>query len=184
MSAPADRTNAPDTIRVWDVVVRFTHWSVAAIVCFDLVQDSGDKVHRTLGYIAAGLVLFRVLWGFIGSQPARFRTWLPRPSAVLAYGKALIAGRAPRHVSHTPLGAVAMLAMWTLILALAVTGWISRLDAFWGEDLPVDIHRWLANALLALVILHVAAAIAMSIKGRENLVAAMITGRKPRDPRR
>jgi cytochrome b len=122
--------------------------------------------------------------GFIGSQPARFRTWLPRPSAVLAYGKALVAGRAPRHVSHTPLGAVAMLAMWALILALAVTGWISRLDAFWGEDLPVDIHRWLANALLALVILHVAAAIAMSIKGRENLVAAMITGRKPRDPRR
>ena len=158
MSAPADRTNAPDTIRVWDVVVRFTHWSVAAIICFDLVQDSGDKVHRTLGYIAAGLVLFRVLWGFIGSQPARFRTWLPRPSA--------------------------MLAMWALILALAVTGWISRLDAFWGEDLPVDIHRWLANGLLALVILHVAAAIVMSIKGRENLVAAMITGRKPGDPHR
>ncbi len=184
MPAPADRIPAPDTIRVWDMVVRFTHWSVAAIVCYDLIQDSGDKVHRTLGYIAAGLVLFRILWGFIGSEHARFRAWAPRPAAVLAYTRALINGSAPRHVSHTPLGAVAMLGMWTLILALAVTGWISRLDTFWGEDWPVDIHHWLANALLALVILHVAAAIAMSLKGGENLIAAMITGRKPRAPRR
>jgi len=175
---------APDTIRVWDVVVRFTHWSVAAIVCFDLIEDSGDKLHRTLGYIAAGLVLFRILWGFIGSEHARFGAWLPRPAAVLAYGKALATGRAPRFVSHTPLGAVVMLTMWSLILALAVTGWISRLDPFWGEDWPIDIHHWLANTLLALVILHVAAAIVMSFKGKENLIAAMITGRKRRDPHR
>jgi cytochrome b len=99
---------------------------------------------------------------------------------VLAYGRALMLGRAPRFVSHTPLGAVTMLAMWALILALAVTGWMSRLDPFWGEDWPIDIHRWLSNALLGLVLLHIAAAIAMSIKGRENLVAAMLTGRKRR----
>ncbi|WP_019450248.1 cytochrome b/b6 domain-containing protein [Cupriavidus sp. BIS7] len=183
MPAPADRVHAPDTIRVWDVVVRFTHWSVAAIVLFDLIQDSGDRVHRTLGYIAAGLVLFRIVWGFIGSQHARFSTWLPRPAAVRDYSKALAAGRAPRYVSHTPLGAVGMLAMWALILSLAVTGWISRLDPFWGEDWPIDIHHWLANTLLAVVIVHVIAAIGMSIKGKENLIAAMITGRKPRETR-
>ncbi|MBV8156199.1 MAG: cytochrome b/b6 domain-containing protein, partial [Dyella sp.] len=115
------------------------------------------------------------------SEHARFSAWLPRPGAVVDYSLALATRRAPRFVSHTPLGAVVMLAMWTLILSLAVTGWISRLDPFWGEDWPIDIHHWLANTLLGLVILHVIAAVAMSIKGGENLIAAMITGRKPRE---
>lgn len=181
MATPADRVYPRDTIRVWDVAVRFTHWSVAAIVCYDVIDDSGDAVHRVLGYVAAGLVLFRIAWGFVGTEHARFRAWLPRPAGVLAYGRALMRGRAPRFISHTPLGAVTMLAMWTLILALAVTGWMSRLDPLWGEDWPIDIHRWLSNTLLGLVALHVAAAIAMSLKGRENLIAAMLTGRKRRD---
>lgn len=181
MATPANRVDTPGTIRVWDLAVRFTHWSVAAIVFYDLVDDSGDPLHRWLGYVAAGLVVFRLLWGAVGSPHARFSAWLPRPSGVLAYGRALMQGRAPRFVSHTPLGAVMMLAMWTLILGLAVTGWMSRLDPFWGADWPIDIHRWMSNTLLALVVVHVAAAIAMSIKGRENLIAAMFTGRKRRD---
>ncbi|SDP06763.1 Cytochrome b [Ralstonia sp. 25mfcol4.1] len=181
MATPADRVYPRDTIRVWDVAVRLTHWSLAAIVCYDLIDDSGDRLHRVLGYVAAGLVLFRIVWGFVGTEHARFGAWLPRPAGVLAYGRALMRGRAPRFISHTPLGAVTMLAMWALILALAVTGWMSRLDPFWGEDWPIDIHRWLSNTLLGLIALHVAAAIAMSLKGRENLIAAMLTGRKRRD---
>ena len=180
MATPADRVRTSDSIRVWDLAVRFTHWSVAAIVLYDVIDDSGDQVHRVLGYVAAGLVLFRILWGFIGTEHARFGAWLPRPAGVLAYSRALLRGRAPRFISHTPLGAVTMLAMWALILALAVTGWMSRLDPFWGEDWPIDIHRWLSNTLLGLVVLHVAAAIAMSIKGRENLIGAMLTGYKRR----
>lgn len=178
MGVPA--ADARGWVRVWDPVVRITHWGVAAIVCYDLIDDSGGPWHRYVGYVAAGLVLTRIAWGFVGSEHARFGAWLPRPAGVLAYGRALMQGRAPRFVSHTPLGAVTMLAMWALILALAVTGWMSRLDPFWGEDWPIDIHRWLSNALLGLVLLHIAAAIAMSIKGRENLVAAMLTGRKRR----
>ncbi|GJG94855.1 cytochrome b/b6 domain-containing protein [Cupriavidus pauculus] len=181
MATPADRVQASGTIRVWDLAVRFTHWSVAAIVFYDVIDDSGDLLHRQLGYVAAGLVLFRIVWGFVGTEHARFGAWLPRPAGVLAYGRALLHGRAPRFVSHTPLGAVMMLATWTLILALAITGWMSRLDPFWGEDWPIDIHRWLSNTLLGLVAVHVVAAIAMSLKGRENLIAAMLTGRKRRN---
>ena len=180
MATPADRVHHPDTVRVWDLAVRFTHWSVAAIVLYDLVDDSGDQLHRVLGYVAAGLVLFRILWGFVGTEHARFSAWLPRPAGVLAYGRALLRGRAPRFISHTPLGAVMMLAMWVLILSLAITGWMSRLDPFWGEDWPIDIHRWLSNTLLGLVAVHVVAAIAMSVKGRENLIVSMITGYKRR----
>jgi len=181
MSTPADRVHAPETIRVWDLAVRVTHWSVAAIVFYDLVDDSGDQLHRVLGYAAVVLVLLRILWGFVGSEHARFSAWLPRPAGVLAYVRALARGRAPRFISHTPLGAAMMLAMWALILALAVTGWMSRLDPFWGEDWPIDIHRWLSNTLLGLVVVHVVAAIAMSLKGRENLIVSMLTGRKRRN---
>jgi len=180
MSTPADRMARSDTLAVWDLAVRFTHWSVAAIVLFDIFDDSGDRLHRVLGYVAAGLVLFRILWGFVGTEHARFGAWLPRPAGVLLYARALLRGRAPRHLSHTPLGAVMMLAMWALILGLAVTGWMSRLDPFWGEDWPIDIHRWMSNTLLGLVVVHVIAAIAMSLKLRENLIAAMLTGRKRR----
>ncbi|CAG9167824.1 hypothetical protein LMG23992_00925 [Cupriavidus laharis] len=174
----------PDTasVRVWDIVVRVTHWGVAAIVFWDLIDDSGGRLHRVLGYVAAGLVLARILWGFVGSEHARFRAWVPRPAGVLAYSKALVRRRAPRFLSHTPLGAVMMLLMWALILALAVTGWMSRLDALWGEDWPIDIHAVLADMLTGLIVLHVFAAIVFSATGKENLVLAMVTGRKRRNP--
>ncbi|MGN5478541.1 cytochrome b/b6 domain-containing protein [Cupriavidus basilensis] len=170
------------SVLVWDLVVRVTHWSVAAIVVWELIDDSGGRLHRMLGYVAAGIVLARILWGFVGSEHARFRAWVPRPTAVLAYATALVRRRAPRFLSHTPLGSVMMLLMWALILALAVTGWMSRLDALWGEDWPVDIHAALADMLLALVVLHVLAAIVFSMTGKENLVLAMLTGRKPWNP--
>jgi cytochrome b len=174
----------PDSasVRVWDVVVRVTHWGVAAIVFWDLIEDSGGPLHRTLGYVAIGLVLLRIVWGFVGSEHARFRAWVPRPAGVLAYTLALMRRRAPRFLSHTPLGAVMMLLMWTLILGLAVTGWMSRLDALWGEDWPIDIHAALAHVLTGLIVLHVLAAIVFSVTGKENLILAMLTGRKRRNP--
>ncbi|MGT2456051.1 cytochrome b/b6 domain-containing protein [Cupriavidus basilensis] len=169
------------SIRVWDIAVRLTHWSVAALVLRDLVEDSGGPSHRAVGYVAAGLVLFRILWGFIGSEPARFSAWLPTPSRLLAYLKALIAHRPPRYLSHTPLGAMMMITMWAIIIALAVTGWMSRLDAFWGEDGLKDVHELLADALMVLIVIHLIAAVAMSMAHKENLIAAMLTGNKRRD---
>ena len=100
MSVPASQLREVATLRVWDGVVRLTHWSVAAIVCYDIIDDSGDQMHRLLGYVAAGLVLFRILWGFIGSEHARFRAWLPRPAGVLVHARAMARRRAPRFISR------------------------------------------------------------------------------------
>lgn len=168
------------SVRVWDLAVRLTHWSVAALVLWDLIEDSGGPLHRAAGYAAAGLVMFRLLWCVIGSEPARLTAWLPTPSRISADIRALIARRPVRHLSHTPLGGLVMLAMWALILALAITGWLSRLDAFWGEDWPKDVHAALARILLALIVVHVTAAIVMSLIHKENLIAAMFTGKKRR----
>lgn len=169
---------ATPLVRVWDRVVRLTHWSVAALVLWDWWEDSGGSLHRWLGYLAAALVLVRLAWGFVGSEPARFRTWLPSCARLLGYARALRTGRPPRHLSHNPLGALMMLLMWTLVLALALTGWISRLDAFWGEEWPISTHAVLADALVALALLHVCAALVMGRLHRENLVTSMLTGRK------
>jgi cytochrome b len=131
-----------------------------------------------VGYVVAGVVVLRLLWGLIGTPPARFCTWLPTPTGVVRYMRALMVGRAPRHLSHTPAGALMMLSIWTVILALAVTGWMSRLDPFWGENWPIDLHALLSRVLMAMVVIHVLAAVAMSVAHKENLIAAMVTGKK------
>jgi len=171
---------SPTLVPVWDRVVRITHWSVAALVLWDLFEDSGGPLHRNLGYAAAALVAVRLAWGFAGSVNARFATWWPRLSILRRYVASLRAGIPMKFASHNPIGALGMLAMWGLILGLALTGWLSRLDAFWGEDRPRDLHTWLAYTLAALVAVHVSAAIVMSLLHKDNLVLAMLTGKKRR----
>ena len=171
---------SPTLVPVWDRVVRITHWSVAALVLWDLFEDSGGPLHRNLGYAAAALVAVRLAWGFAGSVNARFATWWPRLSILRRYVASLRAGIPMKFASHNPIGALGMLAMWGLILGLALTGWLSRLDAFWGEDWPRDLHTWLAYTLAALVAVHVSAAIVMSLLHKDNLVLAMLTGKKRR----
>jgi cytochrome b len=101
-------------------------------------------------------------------------------STLRRYAASLRAGQPMRFASHNPIGALGMLSMWGLILALSLTGWLSRLDAFWGEDWPQDVHAWLAYALAALVVVHVSAAILMSKLHQDNLILAMLTGKKKR----
>ncbi|EYS83313.1 cytochrome B oxidoreductase [Cupriavidus sp. SK-4] len=170
------------SVRVWDPIVRITHWGVAALVLWDLYEDSGGPLHRNLGYAAACLVLVRVAWGMVGSGAGNIREWVPGRSGVVAYVGAAVAGRPPRYLGHNPLGALMMLVLWILILSLAATGWMSRLDMFWGEDWPKDLHGVLADVLLALVSVHVVAAILMSRLHKENLILSMVTGKKPAAP--
>ena len=171
---------SPTFVPVWDRVVRITHWSVAVLVLWDLFEDSGGPLHRSLGYATAALVALRLAWGVIGSVNARFATWWPRLSLLRRYATSLLAGAPMKFASHNPIGALGMIAMWGLILGLGVTGWLSRLDALWGEDWPRDLHAGLAYTLAALVAVHVSAAIVMSMLHKDNLILAMLTGKKKR----
>lgn len=164
--------------RVWDGLVRLTHWSVAALVFWDWFEDSGGALHRNLGYLAAALVGVRLAWGFAGTRAARFSDWWPTRARLAAYVPALLAGRPPHTRGHNPLGALMMLALWACVLGLALTGWMSRWDRFWGDDALKDVHAFIADALMALVAVHVLAVAAMSRLEGENLAKAMITGRK------
>jgi cytochrome b len=166
-------------MRVWDPFVRIFHWSVVGL--FALAFVTGDEVewlHLTAGYAIAGLVALRILWGFVGPRHARFADFVRSPGAVLAYLSAVAAGRAPRHLGHNPAGGAMVLALIAMIAAIAVTGFMMTTDAYWGAEWVESLHEGLVYATLGLIGLHVAGVVLTGLAHGENLVKAMVTGRK------
>jgi len=158
--------------------VRALHWALALAIVFDFVRDDGDWAHRAVGYSAVGFVLIRLLWSAVTQGLGRMAMLKPSPRATMVYLRALISGRPPRCTGHDPLGLWMVWLLWMLVLLLGITGWMSRLDAFWGDELLHDLHARLADALLLAIALHLAGVAAMIWIWRENLPAAMVTGRK------
>lgn len=174
-------TPAPQAVKVWDAPVRAFHWTLVACVLTDFfVLDDGDAAHRWIGYAAAALVAWRVLWGFIGSEHARFADFFPTPSRVHEHLQALLRRHPAPSVGHNPLGALMILALMACVLLLGASGWLMTTDAFWGEDWLEDVHEALADALMVLAGLHAAAAVVMGRVERTRLVKAMFTGVKER----
>jgi cytochrome b len=170
-------------VTVWDPLVRAFHWSVAAACLAELfVLDSGRWVHRWVGYYVWAAVAVRVAWGFVGPAHARFGDFVPSPSGLLAYVKAARRGEEPRHLGHNPLGALMILFMLALLFAICLTGWMQKTDRFFGVGWVEDTHAALSDVLIAAMLVHVAGAILASVRHRENLVWAMVTGRKRAAP--
>jgi cytochrome b len=166
-------------VLVWDAVVRAVHWLVAGTVLFDFVHDDGDRLHRIVGYVGAAAIVLRLLWAAVARGHGRLAVLKPSWSATRRY----LHQHAPRQPGHDPLGLWMVWLLWLLVLLLAATGWVSRLDAFWGDERVQVLHEWLADALLVAVVLHLFGVTAMSLHWRENLPLAMLTGRKrPPDP--
>jgi cytochrome b len=168
----------PRRVPAWDWVVRLLHWALAALVAVDLVRDDGDYAHRLVGYAASAIVLVRLSWAVVSRSHAGLASLRPSVSQSLAYLHLLVRGQAPRSAGHNPLGVWMVWLLWILVLLLGVTGWMSRLDAFWGDDRVHDAHALLADMMLIAVILHLAGVATMSWLWRENLPASMITGYK------
>lgn len=178
MQSPA---HAEPSRPVWDRFVRLFHWAlVSAVLLNQFVLEEGESPHEWAGYLAAGLVVARIVWGFIGSRHARFADFFPTPSRLWRHLQALRSGQPEHHWGHNPLGAVMMFLLMGLVLALGVTGWMQGLDAFWGEEWLQDLHETLADALLLAAALHAAAALLMGRIERTRLVKAMVTGVKER----
>ncbi|NEX61675.1 cytochrome b/b6 domain-containing protein [Noviherbaspirillum galbum] len=165
-------------ILVWDPLVRVIHWTLAALVLGNFLNEDGTAWHRYAGYTAAGLVATRLLWGCVSRGHAGFRRWWPGFPGILAYVRASLRGQAKRTLGINPAGAAMAATIWLLVLAMGVTGWMMGLDAFWGESWLEALHAALAYLLLACAGMHVCAVLAMSFAHRENLPRAMVTGRK------
>ena len=176
----ADRHRSGDRwIRVWDPVVRLFHWSLAASVGIALISDEQRSVHESVGYVAIALVLIRAIWGLIGPKHARFSNFVRSPAAVLAYLVDVARLRAPRYIGHNPAGGAMILLLMATVMTAGISGWMSETDRFFGVSWVEDLHAYAADLLIVLVVFHVAGVILSSALHRENLVRAMITGRKP-----
>jgi len=167
------------SVRVWDPLVRIGHWSlVAAVAVAWITGDEWQSTHEVAGYVAATVVALRILWGFAGSRHARFSDFVRGPAAVLAYARGMLRGRKQRYLGHNPAGGVMILALIATVMALGLTGWLATTDRFWGSEWLEESHEALANLLLVLIALHLGGVLLGSIRDGENLVRAMITGRK------
>ncbi len=166
-------------VRVWDLFVRIFHWSLVATFAVAYFSTVGSQsVHNWSGYIALALVFARIVWGFIGSQHARFADFVPGPRRFLIYLSALLKRREPRHIGHNPAGALMILFLLAMVVGIGVTGWMLTLDAFWGSETVEDVHVLLTNITLGAVAIHVGASIYESWNHRENLIWSMIVGTK------
>lgn len=177
-------------IRVWDLPTRLFHWALAACVVALIVTAKTGAMdwHFRLGYTTLALLLFRVVWGFVGGYWSRFASFLRGPVAVMAY----VRGRtgAHEHIGHNPLGSLSVLGMLLALLLQVATGLMSD-DAIsftgplasrvpgawssWATDWHKDAGQWL---VIALVVLHVLALVFYAVAKRERLVPAMVTGDK------
>jgi cytochrome b len=189
-------------VRVWDPLIRVVHWLLAAAILIDWLTDEPRWMHVWLGYLAGALILVRIVWGFVGSENAQFASFVRGPRAVLDYLAGLVRFSSERYLGHSPAGGAMIVALLILIAATVVTGManlaadegtgplsgviakVERPPRVPGQRRPPlvmkQVHETVANATLALVVLHFLGVALASFAHRENLVRAMVTGRKRR----
>lgn len=173
------RQPANDEVKVWDPLVRVFHWSlVAAFAVAFVTGEHFERLHIAAGYVVAGLVAFRLIWRFVGTRHAHFSDFVYPPATVIAYLRDLASGRAKRTLGHSPAGGAIVVALLGMLAISSGTGYALTLPDFTRSRWTKELHEIAADATLALVVLHVAGVLVSSVLHRENLVRAMITGRK------
>lgn len=166
-------------VRVWDAPVRVFHWLLALSFAGAYITSESEYwrlVHVTLGYTLGGLIVFRLVWGLVGTRYARFSNFVRGPHAVLHYLRSLTGRQPEHHLGHNPAGAVAIVLLMVLGLGIVASGWAIYNDV--GTEWFEDVHETAANAMLVVVGVHVLGVLSASWMHRENLVRAMVTGFK------
>ena len=180
-------------VPVWDLPTRLFHWLLALSVGTNLIVEPRGvwqfPVHIAAGCTALALVLFRIVWGLIGSRHSLFADFVRSPRIVLHHLHAALRLRLDRHTGHNPLGGWMVVALLAMTLATATTGLFSAtrrgaggpfVGLIGGQGLG-DIHETLGNLMIFLVILHLCGVALYYLATRENIVVAMISGRKQLD---
>jgi cytochrome b len=196
-------------VAVWDPVVRITHWALAAgfLIAYFSPEEGGanpGNLHVWAGYALGAIVLLRVLWGFVGPRYARFSDFVFGPTAVVKYLIDLVFGHPRRYLGHSPAGGAMVVALLVTLAASVVTGVAAYGDRGKGPlangvTMPItrayaesneagpsgsgsvigELHGAITTITLILVILHIVGVVVASVMHRENLVTAMISGKKP-----
>ncbi|EGR2589576.1 cytochrome b [Vibrio cholerae] len=163
----------------WDLFVRVTHWLVAALFLANFFAiEEGSDLHEWVGYVVMGAIILRLGWGVITHSPARLTAFTPSIPKAIEHIKEVVRTKQDNHTGHNPAGAIMIWAMWFLLLATGLSGWMSEWDLFWGEDWIKEVHETLANLTIAAVAVHVSAVIIMSKFTGHPYVHGMLSGHK------
>ncbi|MFM1759375.1 MAG: hypothetical protein RLY75_645 [Pseudomonadota bacterium] len=180
-------------IRVWDLPIRLFHWLLVAgiILSFVTVKIGGNAMswHALSGYCVLSLIIFRIIWGFVGSYHARFVHFVPSPKGLLHF----VRGKVKAGLGHNPLGALSVLALLFSVGLQAVTGLFANDDiSFEGPfakyvsndvvQLLTSIHYFNENVLIFVIALHLCAIFYYQKFKGENLIKPMLVGDKEIDP--
>ena len=191
-------SQSPTRIQVWDLPTRIFHWLLAILIL--LQYGTADwhwltmQWHVWFGYTTLALILFRIVWGFAGSQTSRFADFVRGPRRAFTYARDLIAQRASFNIGHNPLGGWSVLAMLLCLLLQTFTGlftsnhrhtefgpWAAHIPEVWVRRVT-EVHQVNQNVLLVLVGIHIAVVLAYWIGRDENLIGPMLHGRKSLAP--
>ncbi len=177
--------------RIWDLPVRLTHWGLVISFFGAFLTSEGPliRLHVPFAYILMTLAIFRIFWGLFGSETARFSHFVRGYGAVKAYAMELKELRHKTYWGHNPLGALAVLAILGGILTIVSAGLFARGRDLAGplagkvpaqtSGLMTDLHSGLANVVMTVVVIHIAAIFAYKIVLKDNLITPMITGTRP-----
>lgn len=183
-----------EQVKVWDLPVRLFHW--ALVLGFVLAYVSAEvgilDAHVLIGYFLIGLLVFRVMWGFIGNQYARFRSFLFTPAETMEYVRSLRTSHPAHYYGHNPAGALMVFGLLALLAAIFVSGLVTLavIDyegplLFLANQVSDDTsyffrhaHDLFVNVALLLIPLHLLGVISGSVQHKENMVRAMFTGMK------
>ncbi len=181
-------------VKVWDPLVRFFHWSlVTAFFIAYFTEDDWMTVHSWAGYLIAGLLAIRLVWGVIGTRYARFNEFIYRPKHVIGFAKDSMRFKAKRYLGHNPAGGAMIIALLISLIIISLSGmmliaieeqsgpfasWFVQIGGFW-PDIIEETHEFFAEFIMILVLIHVAGVIIESFIHNENLVKSMLTGFKP-----
>lgn len=185
--------NHHQSVPVWDLATRIFHWVLVVLVLTNIIVGGEDaglafQQHLVFGYLIAGLLVFRIIWGFAGSPHSLFSDFIARRDVTIDYARRVMRRAQPHYVGHNPLGGWMIVALLSLLGLLTVTGLLAhgrRTAGPLGDLLPRsaaslvgDVHALLSNLLIALIVAHVLGVLIDWLVTGVNLVRAMVTGNK------
>lgn len=183
-----ETSTKPRTITVWDFPTRIFHWSFAVAVLIAFVSSEADGaafwIHVYSGTLLLGFIVFRAVWGVIGSRYAQFGEFVYGPEKVKAYTQDLMKLRPPHHVGHNPLGGWMIMALLGIILLAVLTGMMTSEDGYVGPlahfagGIFGETHEGIGSFVMVLIGAHVLGVVVHGLITRENLPRAMVSGLK------
>jgi len=176
---PPVQSNVPAAVLVWDRPLRLMHWTLAASVLIAwFTANVFDTVHEIAGYTALVVLVLRLLWSIAGNRYARLHNAVRPPWVILNYLRRMLRGETGRYLGLNPAGAAMAVALLLSAAVSSISGWMQITERYFGNEWVEQVHTWSSNLVLGLAAIHVLAVLLACVLQKENLVRAMITGKK------